>query len=252
MITDVSDHFTQFCITSSIKPYFQPKKAKIRDYTTFSSSSFNEAIQTSIVIGVDRDIDREFSCFYRKLNKLIDKHAPMKTISKRKNKQFSKPWITRGIKKSIKVKNKLLMNGEKNRYKQYRNSITRLVRISKREYLQTYFENNMTNMKNTWDGINSLINNKRKQRKQISALKDDSNRGTIVNDPQKLPNIMNRHFSTVGMNLASKVPHSNISHEYYLHDVLVCNSFFFRPVIPTEIEEEINNYPVIRPMVFIQ
>ena len=105
VITDVSDHFTQFCITSSIKPYFQPKKAKIRDYTTFSSSSFNEAIQTSIVIGVDRDIDREFSCFYRKLNKLIDKHAPMKTISKRKNKQFSKPWITRGIKKSIKVKN---------------------------------------------------------------------------------------------------------------------------------------------------
>ena len=132
------------------------------------------------------------------------------------------------------------MNGEKNRYKQHRNSITRLVRISKREYLQTYFENNMANMKKTWDGNNSLINNKRKQRK-LSALEDDSNRGTIVNDPQKLPNIMNSHFSTVGMNLASKVPHSNISHEYYLHDVQVCNLFFFRPVIPTEIEEEINN-----------
>ena len=96
-------------------------------------------------------------------------------------------------------------------------------------------------MKKTWDGNNSLINNKRKQRKQISALEDDSNRGTIVNDPQKLPNIMNSHFSTAGMNLASKAPHSNISHEYYLHDVQVCNLFFFRPVIPTEIEEEINN-----------
>ena len=118
-----------------------------------------------------------------------------KLYLKEKNKQFSKPWITRGIKKSIKVKNKLLMNGEKNRYKQYRNSITRLVRISKREYLQTYFENNMTNMKKTWDGFNSLINNKRKQRKQISSLKDDSNRGTIVNDPQKLPNIMKSFFN---------------------------------------------------------
>ena len=72
----------------------------------------------------------------------------MKTISRRKDKQFSKPWITRGIKKSIKVKNNLLMNGEKNGYKQYRNSITRLVRISKREYIQTYFENNMTNILN--------------------------------------------------------------------------------------------------------
>ena len=127
-------------------PRKQPKKAKITDYSTFSSSSFNEAIQTSIVIGVDSDIEREFFCFYRKLNKLTDKHAPLKTISKRKNKQFSKPWITRGINKSIKVKNKLLMNGDKNRYKQYRSSITRPVRISKREYLQTYFENNMVNI----------------------------------------------------------------------------------------------------------
>ena len=82
---------------SSIKPYFQSKKAKIRDYTTFSSSSFNEAIQTSLVIGVERDIDREFSCFYRKLNKLIDKHAPLKTKYKRKNKQFSKPRITDSV-----------------------------------------------------------------------------------------------------------------------------------------------------------
>ena len=133
------------------------------------------------------------------------------------------------------------MSGDKNRYKQYRNAITRLVRISKREYLQTYFENNMTNMKKTWDGINSLINNKRKQRKQISALKDDSNRGVTVNDPQILPNIMNRHFSTVGINLALNVPHSNISSEYYLNDVSVCNSFFFRPVISAEIVEEINS-----------
>ena len=52
---------------------------------------------------------------------------------------------------------------------------------------------------------------------------------------------MNRHFSTVGINLASKVPHSNISSEYYLNDVSVCNSFFLRPVISAEIEEEINS-----------
>ena len=52
---------------------------------------------------------------------------------------------------------------------------------------------------------------------------------------------MNRHFSTVSMNLAIKVPGSNTSHEYYLNDVQVCNSFFFRPVIPIEIEDEINN-----------
>jgi hypothetical protein len=45
--------------------------------------------------------------FYNKLNKLTNKHAPLKLISKRKIKQSAKPWITKGIKKSIKIKNKL-------------------------------------------------------------------------------------------------------------------------------------------------
>ena len=99
VISDISDHFTQFCIASSVKPFFQSKKKKVRNYSTFSETSFNEAIQTDLIIRNNREIDQEFSCFYRKLNKLIDKHAPLKTISKRKNKQFSKPWITRGLKK---------------------------------------------------------------------------------------------------------------------------------------------------------
>jgi len=166
-------------------PCIRPEKRKIRDYSTFSSSNFNEAIQVNLQIHNDRDIDQEFSRFFRKLNKLIDKHALLKTILKRKNKQFSKPWITRGLKKSIQIKNKLLLSGDRNHYKQYRNGVTWLIRISKKDYLQSYFEQNLSNIKKTWDGINSLINNKRKNRKQISALRDGSNRGAICNDPQK-------------------------------------------------------------------
>jgi hypothetical protein len=57
------------------------------------------------------DIDKMFSSFYNKTNKIIDKHAPLKSISKRKTKQLLKPWITKGLLKSIKVKNKLLSSG---------------------------------------------------------------------------------------------------------------------------------------------
>jgi len=241
VVSDISDHFTQFCITSSVKPCIRPVKRKIRDYSKFSSSNFNEVIQTSLAIRNDRDIDQEFSCFFRKLNKLIDKHAPLKRISKRKNKQFSKPWITRGLKKSIKIKNKLILSGDRNRYKQYRNCLTRLIRISKKDYLQSYFEQNLSNMKKTWDGINSLINKRTKNKKQISALKDNSNQGAICSDPQKIPNIMNRYFSTIGNNLASNVPTSGISPSLYLRDVSVCESFFFKPVNETEIEDEISS-----------
>ena len=46
-----------------------------------------------------------FSSFYNKFNNLVNKHAPMKTISNRKAKQFSKPWITKGLHTFIKIKN---------------------------------------------------------------------------------------------------------------------------------------------------
>ena len=65
-----------------------------------------------------------------------------------------KPRITRGLKKSIKVKTKLMINGDKKRYKQYHNCLTKLIRISKREYLESYFEQNLINVKKIWDGIN--------------------------------------------------------------------------------------------------
>ena len=43
------------------------------------------------------DVNNSFSSFYNKFNKLISKHAPMKTTSNLKAKQLSKPWITKGI-----------------------------------------------------------------------------------------------------------------------------------------------------------
>ena len=131
--------------------------------------------------------------------------------------------------------------GDTKRYKQYRNSLTKLLRISKKDYFQSYFEQNLTNMKKTWDGINSLINNKQKNRKQISALKDARKQGVVVNDPKELPNVMNNHFATIGKNLANKVPFSNTSPLSYLDDVSVCESFFFRPVSAIEIEDEIDS-----------
>ena len=33
-----------------------------------------------------------------------------------------------------------------------------LIRVSKKKYYYEYFEINLKNMKNTWDGINDLIN----------------------------------------------------------------------------------------------
>ena len=45
------------------------------------------------------------------------------TLSKRKIKQLSKPWITKGIRTSIRIKKKLYFSGDKDKYKHYINKI---------------------------------------------------------------------------------------------------------------------------------
>ena len=63
-------------------------------------------------------------------------------------------------------------------------------------------------MKNTWNGINRLINDKKNRTQVISSLKraDDNN---VTNDPLEISNIFNNYFSSVGKNLASRVPRSS-------------------------------------------
>ena len=62
-------------------------------------------------------IYKSFSSFYNKLNNLISKHGPFKILSKRNAKKFSKPWITKDPRKSIRIKNRLFYSGAFLKYK---------------------------------------------------------------------------------------------------------------------------------------
>ena len=100
--------------------------------------------------------------FYNNLNKLLKKHAPFKPISKRKEKEFLKPWVAKEIRKSFKIKNDLYCSGDTAAHKLYRNKVLTLTRISKKIYFHKYFEENVTNTKKMWEGINSLLGRKNK------------------------------------------------------------------------------------------
>ena len=194
------------------------------------------------------NVNKLFSSFYNGLNKLTNKHAPLKNISKRKAKQLNKPWITKGLKKFIKIKNHLFYLGDFDKYKLYRNKILTLTRISKKNYYHTYFNNNLKNMKRIWVGINSLINREQKVLKPISALKCPNN-NEITRNPSKITNILNDHFSTIGQKLASNISNSKKHFSDYLAPDGYAHSFFFNPVLFIEIESEIISFPCIRLMV---
>ena len=107
IISDLTDHFSQFSILNSIPLISKVKKILLRDFSNYSEAKFlNELSQLDPIGAVSglNDVNKSLSVFYNKLNKLLNKHAPFKPISKRKKKRLLKPWVTKGIRKSIKMK----------------------------------------------------------------------------------------------------------------------------------------------------
>ena len=202
IISDISDHFSQFCILKSVAEQTHASIRKVRDYSQFSSDSFTAELGyvdwNEIIHRGGDDINKMFSGFYNKLHNIINKHAPVKSISKRRAKQ-----LTKGIRASIKIKNKLYMSGDDARNKYYRNLIRKLTRISRKQYYHKYFNDNLFTMRKTWEGINSLLNRKKKHTKTIETLKNPGSTYTI--DKSKISNILNEHFTSVGANLAKEL-----------------------------------------------
>jgi hypothetical protein len=90
-----------------------------------------------------------FDTFYLKLSRIIDSHIPVKQTSKRKLKQQAKPWITKGIRKYLTIKNKLYKKYIKTRslycyykFKQYRTKLNHVIKTSKSSYYNDYFNKN--------------------------------------------------------------------------------------------------------------
>ena len=236
--------FSQFCILKSITDKIKIKKSKERDFSRFSRDSFNADLSNvdwnALLNKKPCNADNVFSAFYNKFHKLINKHAPMKTISNGKAKQLSKPWIAKGIRKSIKVKNKLYASGDTANYKIHRNEICTLTRLSKQQYYSKFFNDNLTNMKKTWEGINNVLARKLKNTKPITFIKDPNDNDSVTSDPSRIANVLNDHFASVGPKLANKLP--TVQRKYF--DFLnrsnsPDSSFAFNLVTPVEVELEI-------------
>ena len=236
IVSDISDHYTQFCVCNAFgnKSKSMPPKVKLRDYSKFSESQFlNHLAQLNWKSVEGDDTNACFSVFYNKLDRVVNKYNPLKIVSKRKAKQLSKPWISRGIRISIRKKNERYYSGHMAKNKLYRNKILTLSRRSKKLYYHTFLETNMSNIKNTWKGINLLINGKTRGDNAITALKRPGN-GGLSHNADEIPNIMNSFFSSLGPNLAVRIPQAQKHFSSFLPKQKNAVSFVFKLVTPIE------------------
>ena len=150
-----------------------------------------------------------------------------------------KPWVTKALLKSIKMKNILYKNfikspttQNKKRFNTYRNKLTSLLRISKRWYINNKLEACKNNMKETWRLLNGLINKKQTKYNYPTQFKCSYSKDS---DYYTIPNKFGTLFSKLGQNLAKKIPEVDVGYEDYLRGNYI-DSLFFMPTTPREID----------------
>ena len=89
--------------------------------------------------------------------------------------KVNNPWITKGILNYIHKRNRLykkslLSENNKKKYKRYRNTLTTLIRLSRKLYYSTKIENNKDNNNSLWQIIKDLIDSKRTNKTKLSII----------------------------------------------------------------------------------
>ena len=234
IVTDFSDHFSQF--VSILRPKLDLKSISIykRDYSKFSEQSFRDDVSIQTFNNDSTDVNVQFNDFYYKLIGCVERHAPLKKSTPKEIKLDQKPWITNNLLKMIKIKNKLFFrkkrqpNNEnvKLLYNIFRNRVNRELKKSKKEYYSQYFEDNYNNSKKIWEGIRSIININKSKSTCINQLNVNEK---IIDNPKNIVEALNNFFVNVGPNTEKSIPHNPVVNpEKYLknriqHDFIISN-----------------------------
>ena len=247
--TDISDHFAVFVVfTNMAKLCSNQKKITYRCYRKFNIEQFKEDLYVfnwEEVLNC-HDVNIAYSMFCKSFSNICNKHAPMKTKQIGKKKDIKKKaWITTGIMKSIRVKQKLYAKVLKTnynddivkKYKKYRNLLTTVLKNAKRTYYSNLLYENRRDTSKTWDIINELLVGKKKMSKVAEVdrlIKKVNGDNNLITSTYDIVNEFNNYFINIGPNLADTLPNETVSHRRYL-GTRVDNSIFWKPVTEDEV-----------------
>jgi len=156
----------------------------------------------------------------------LNKHLPHKLVKYDKYRHKKEHWITQGIIRSIRFRDKLycklrstavyspLYNKYKVNLQTYNRILRNNIKLAKKKYYYDCFEKFKNDMKNTWTTIKNMVNR--------TQQKDDYPKYFLVNElPEYNQKIIadnfNKFFIDIGLKLANTItPPKNKSYKDYL------------------------------------
>ena len=250
LYTSVSDHFPVFSSFSppiiksnSAKVVFKKRIINNTNIEAFSSELSNYTLDD---LPHELELNEAYDKFIDKFTYFYNKHFPIEEYSI-KEKHSNKPYITQGIRKSIKERNRLQRLYAKwpltyeNAFKKYRNTLTSIIRSAKSNYHKSKLAENSGNAKKTWEVVNDIMG------KNIHQLPDSITfDNKITSNRQEIAELFNNFFCNVASTLHQAMPPASTSFQTYLPERAAV-SFFITPTTTQEIESVIQGLKVTSP-----
>ena len=211
ILTDFSDHFSQFISVPNKKVDYRQINIYKRDYSKFSEESFREDVSIQLFNNNFTDVNMQFKDFYLRLEGCVERHAPLKKLTPKEIKLQQKPWISSELRKMIGIRNKLFNrkkrqknNAEvKRAYNLFRNRVVRESKKAKKNYYSNYFQENSRDLKKQWDGIRSIVNINKNKLSFINELRVENR---FIQDQKTIAEELNKFFTNIGPATEKKLP----------------------------------------------
>ena len=150
---------------------------------------------------------------------MYNQYIPLVRVKLKKH-QPRKPWITQGLIKSIKVKNKLYSKflqkktaKYEQKYKTYRNKLYHLLKIAEKHLYNYKFKSAKASIKATWKTLKELLN---KSKPQLNYPNSFTHNNSDITNPEMIANTFNDYFVNIGTNLASTIPYTQTQFTQFL------------------------------------
>ena len=122
-------------------------------------------------------------------------------------------------------------------FKQIRNTLRTVIKQDKSGYHKDIFEENKSNIKQTWKEIKKIVNLNKNQSPLPESIKKDHH---FIHDKKEIANEFNSFFTSIGNTIDNKIPLVEKNFKDYLKDQHKKN-FYLTPTTPLEISKIITS-----------
>ena len=158
-----------------------------------------------------------------------------------------KPWLSKGIIKSIQIRNNLYKTTLNNNspesldeYRWYRNKLTHVKEQAKKLYYSNQINEAQHNSGLIWKTINDIVTHKNTKSQSITSLKNEE--GKLIQNPLLIADAFNEYFSQLGRKMANKL---SVPSTTFIATSLIPSSaksfFFLKPISLDEVFHQLKS-----------